>query len=27
LAEILLSEGAKEILDEAYHRAQPAISI
>jgi hydroxymethylbilane synthase len=27
LAEILLSEGAKEILDEVYHRAQPAISI
>jgi hydroxymethylbilane synthase len=27
LAEILLGEGAKEILDEVYHRTQPAISI
>ena len=27
LAEILLGEGAKEILDEVYQRAQPAISI
>jgi hydroxymethylbilane synthase len=27
LAEILLAEGAKEILDEVYQRAQPTISI
>jgi hydroxymethylbilane synthase len=27
LAEILLAEGAKEILDEVYHRARPTISI
>ena len=27
LAEILLGEGAKEILDEVYLRAQPTISI